>query len=81
LLEYSPFTIEEQKSVNFAEVIEMNGKVKVEHKLLKDLKNEVEGEEYKEFQYLDDLFCMFGEDFKDYEIRDILKNGQWFIQN
>ena len=73
-LDSAPFTIKVQEPVNFSEAVLNDKHIKVNHELLEE-------EDISEnFHTLSYIFSALGSMFESDAIREIIKDGQWFIE-
>lgn len=82
-LYFSPYDEWEEvkEPVSFIEAVESGKRVKVEYMYINDPNYKyIDLEEYEEFDPLDILFSKLACDFSSVLIRDIIKNGEWYIE-
>lgn len=67
--------VEVRQAVSFMEAVESGRKLKVEHESIGG------GEYFKKFDFLDDLIYELADIFSSNEIRQIILNGKWYVED
>lgn len=68
---------EVKEPVSFMEAVKSDKRIRVEHKLV----NDSDIGDLITFTPLDCLICALGEEYNKYEVKDILLNGEWYIED